>query len=111
MKTITLYTSILIIALFSFSALAGSDHFGQAIKHAEAAVKSDDGATVAQHAKMAKTYANASKSEIDRQINRKHLDEGIKSLDEAVQEGNDGNTDAAKQAATDAINHFKQATR
>ena len=99
------------MALFSFSALAESSHFDQAIQHAVAAAKSDDGEAIANHAKMSKKYANASKSETDRQINRKHLDEGIKSLDEAVKEVNDGDTDAAKHAATDAIRHFNQATK
>ena len=111
MKTITLFTSILVMALFSFSALAESSHFNQAIQHAEAAAKSNDGETIANHARMSKKYANASKSETDRQINRTHLDEAINSLDEAIKEGNDGDTDAAKQAAADAVNHFNQATR
>lgn len=110
MKTITLFTSILVMAIFSSSALAVSSHLDQAIQHAQAAVKSDDGETVAQHARTAKNHANAAKSDKDRQINRKNLDEGIESLDVAVSEGNDGNTEAAQHAATDAIQHFKQAT-
>ena len=111
MKNITLFTSILILTLFSFSALAESSHFDQAIQHAIAAAKSDDEETIANHARMSKKYANASKSETDRQINRKHLDEGIKSLDDAIKEANDGNTDAAKHAATDALRHFNQAAK
>ena len=111
MKTITLYTSILIMALFSFSVLAESGHLAQAIQHAESAVKSADGKTVAHHARMAKNHANAAKNQKDRVINRQHLDEGTKCLDDAVKEGEDGNTDAAKQAATDAVKHFKQATK
>ena len=111
MKTITLFTSILIMALFSFSALAQSGHFDEAVQHAEAAVKSDDAASIANHASMSKKYANASKSETDRQINRTHLDEAINSLDGAIEEGNDGDADAAKQAAEDAVKHFNQATR
>jgi len=111
MKTITLFTCILIMALFSFSALAGSSHLDQAIEHAESAAKSADGKTVAHHAGVAKSHANAAKSQKDRIINRKHLDEGIKCLDDAVKEGRDGNTDEAKQAAKDAVKHFKQATK
>lgn len=110
MKTITLFTSILIMAIFSSSALAVSSNLDQAIQHAQAAVKSTDGETVAKHARISKNYANAAKSDKDRQINRKHLDQGIESLDAAVSEGKDGNTEAAQQAATDAIEHFKQAT-
>ena len=43
MKTITLFTCILIMALFSFNALAESSHLDQAIEHAESAAKSADG--------------------------------------------------------------------
>ena len=111
MKIITLFTSILIMAIFSSSVLAESSHLDQAIQHAQAAVKSTDGETVAQHARISKNHANAAKSDRDRQINRKHLDEGIESLDVSVSEGKDGNTEAAQQAATDAIEHFKQATK
>ena len=111
MKTITLFTSILIMALFSFSALAQSSHFDEAVQHAEAAVKSDDAGSIAEHASMSKKYASASKSETDREINHTHLNEAINSLDEAVREGNDGDADAAKQAAKDALVHFNQATK
>ncbi len=110
MKTITLFASILIMAIFSSSALATSSHLDQAIQHAQAAVKSDDAETVAQHARMSKNHANAAKSDNDRATNRTHLDQGIESLNVAVSEGKDGNTEAAQQAATDAIQHFKQAT-
>ncbi len=111
MKTITLFSSFLIMALFSFSALAESSHLAQAIQHAESAAKSSDGKTVAHHARMAKNHANAAKSQKDRVINRQHLDEGIKCLNDVVKEGEDGNTDAAKQAAADAVTHFKRATK
>jgi soluble cytochrome b562 len=111
MKTITLFTSILIMALFSFSTLAGTSHFDEAVQHAKAAEKADDGETIAEHASMSRKYANASKSETDRQINRTHLDAAIKSLDEAIEEGNEGDADAAKKAASDAIEHFNQATK
>ncbi|SDX59262.1 small metal-binding protein SmbP [Nitrosomonas oligotropha] len=37
--------------------------------------------------------------------------DGIKCLNDAVKESDSGNTDAAKQAATDAVRHFKQATK
>lgn len=110
MKTIMLFTSILIMAIISSSALATSSHLDQAIQHAQAAVKSTDGEAVAQHAGMSKKHAIAAKSDNDRVINREHLDQGIESLDVAVSEGKDENTEAAQQAATDAIQHFKHAT-
>ena len=110
MKTITLFASLLIMAIFSSGALATSSHLDQAIQHAQAAVKSTDGDAVAQHAGMSKRHAVAAKSDNDRVINREHLDQGIESLNVSVSEGKDGNTDAAQQAATEAIQHFKHAT-
>ncbi len=110
MKTITLFTSILIMAIFSSSALATPRHLDQAIKHAQAAVKSTDGEAAAKHASMSKNHANAAKGDNDRVINREHLDQGIESLNVAISEGNDGDTEAAQQAATEAIEHFKHAT-
>ena len=111
MKTITLCTSILIMAIFSSSALATTSHLDQAIQHAQAAVKSTDGDAVAKHASMSKSHANAAKSDHDRVINREHLDQGIDSLNVAISEGKDGDTDAAQQAATEAIQHFEHATQ
>ena len=110
MKTITLFTSILIMAIFSSSALATLSHLDQAIQHAEAAVKSDEGEAVAKHSRMSKSHANASKGDKDIQIDRKHLDQGIESLNVAISEGNDGNAEAAQEAATEAIQHFRHAT-
>ncbi|WP_242447343.1 small metal-binding protein SmbP [Nitrosomonas supralitoralis] len=111
MKTITLFSSILVMALFSFGAIAESSHLEQAIQHAESAAKSADGKAIAHHARMAKNQANAAKNQRDRIIDRKHLDEGIKCLDDAIKEGEDGDIDEAKQAATDAVKHFKQAIK
>ena len=106
----TIFISFLVMALFSFSALAESNHLDQAIHHAQSAAKSADGETVAHHARIAKNHANASKSDRDRVINRKHLDQGIERLNDAIKEGEDGDADAAKQAVSDAIEHFRQAT-
>lgn len=107
-KTIIIYASILIMALFSFSAVAGQSHLDEAIQHAEAAVTSADGKALAKHAQEAKTHAKAAKND---KTDAKHVDEGIKCLDSAIKEGNDGNLDAAKKEATDAVNHFKQAVK
>lgn len=111
MKTITLFVSILIMSLISFGVLAGSSHLDEAMQHTEAAITSPDGKTVAQHAAEAKTHANAAKNDKQHKVDSKHVDEGIKSLDDAVKEGNGGNTDAAQKAAREALNHFKQAAK
>ncbi|WP_394807352.1 small metal-binding protein SmbP [Nitrosomonas sp.] len=107
-KTIIIYVSILIMALFSFSAVAEQSHLDEAIQHAEAAVTSADGKTLAKHAQEAKTHAKAAKND---KTDAKHVDEGIKCLDSAIKAGNDGNLDVAKKEATDAVNHFKQAAK
>lgn len=107
-KTIIIYASILIMALLSFGAVAGQSHLDEAIQHAEAAVGSADGKSLAKHAEEAKTHAQAAKND---KTDAKHLDEGIKCLDGAIKEGSDGNLEAAKKEATDAVKHFKQAIK
>lgn len=110
-KTITFYTSILIIMiLFSFSAFAAETHLNEAIQHAEAAVQAPDGKTIAQHAMEAKTHADAAKTERSQAATGdSHLDAGIRSLDEAIKEGNLGAADLARKAAEQALAHLKQA--
>ncbi len=108
MKIITLYTSILIIALCSFSAFAAESHLDQAIKHAEVAAKSGEGKSIAQHADEAKTHAEAAKTE---KIDESHLNAGIKSLDEAIKNGGLGATELAKKSAEEAVTHLKQAAK
>lgn len=99
------------MGLLSFGTFAASSNLDQAIQHAAAATKSKEAKSVVEHATEAKKYANASKSDRDKVIDRNHLDEGIKCLTDAVKEGEDGNTDAAKKAAKDAVEHFKQAAK
>ena len=96
------------MALFSVSAVAADNHLNQAIQHAEAASTSPDGKSIVQHAQEAKTHAKAAMNDKN---DAKHLEDGMKCLDDAVKAGNDGNTDAAKKSAKDAVNHFKQAAK
>ena len=103
------FTSIMIMILFSLSAIAGESHLVHAIKHAEAAAAAADGKAVAEHAEKAKTHAIDAKNDKTSKSDPKHIDEGIKCLDDAIKEGKGGNAEAAKKAATDAVNHFKQA--
>ncbi|MBL0010914.1 MAG: hypothetical protein IPP22_07835 [Nitrosomonas sp.] len=108
-KTIILYASILIMALFSFGAVAaGQNHLDQAIQHAEAAVTSADGKTVAKHAQEAKTHAKGAKND---KTDAKHLDEGIKCLDGAIKAGNDGNLDAAKERSDGCSKTFERSCK
>lgn len=109
MKTITLYTSFLIIFFFSLSAFAAGNHLNEAIQHAEVAAKATEGKTISQHAEEAKTHANAAKAEKTQAATNPHLDAGIRSLDEAIKEGNLGAADSARKAAEQAVAHLKQA--
>lgn len=109
MKTITLFTGFLLMAFLSLGTLAASSNLDQAIQHAEAAMKSEKGKSIAKHATEAKKYANASKGDSDKVINRKHLDESIKCLSDAIKEGESDDVKAAQKSAKDAVEHFKQA--
>lgn len=108
MKNITLVTSLLILALISFGTVAADSHLDEAIQHAQAAATSSDSKAVVQHATEAITHAKAAKND---KTDSKHINEGLKCLDDAVKEGNAGNIDAAKKEATDAVKHFKQAAK
>lgn len=103
------FTSIMIMILFSLSAIAGESHLVHAIKHAEAAAAAADGKAVAEHAEHAKAHAIDAKNNKNAKSDPKHIDDGIKCLDDAIKEGKGGNAEAAKKAATDAVTHFKQA--
>jgi predicted cobalt transporter CbtA len=89
-----------VLALASFSATAGESHMAEALKHAEAAAKSDDGKTIAEHAVAAKTHA---------QTANEHLDAGITSLNDAIDHGKLGHGDSAKKSAEEAVTHLKAA--
>ncbi|MBA3756817.1 MAG: hypothetical protein H0X02_11555 [Nitrosomonas sp.] len=110
MKTITLFVNILIMVLFSLSVQAGDNELIDAIQHTQKAVTAKDGDDVVKHAEMAKGHANAAKTDKYIKVEDKQMDDGIKFLDDAIKEGKDGNMEAAKKAARDALKHFTQAT-
>lgn len=111
MKTISLYTSILIILmLLSFGTFARENHLNQAVQHAEAAIQSTDVKAITEHAEEAKTHAEAAKAEKTQATGgNSHLDAGIRSLNEAIKEGKLGAVDLARKAAEQAVAHLKQA--
>jgi len=110
MKNITLFASILVMVVFSLSAMAGDNRLIDAIQHTKRAVTAVDGMDVAKHAEMAKNHANAAKTDKHNKYDDKQMDDGIKCLDDAIKEGMDGNAEAARKAANDALKHFTQAT-
>jgi hypothetical protein len=99
MKLSSLSAGIL-LTLVSFGAYAGESHMAEALKHAEAAVKADDGKTIAEHAEVAKTHAKTADE---------HLDAGIASLTDAIDHGKMKHADLAKKSAEEAVTHLKAA--
>ena len=89
-----------VLTLASFGAYAGESHMAEALKHAEAAAKADDGKTIAEHAEKAKTHAKAADE---------HLDAGITSLNDAIDHGKMKHGDLAKKSAEEAVTHLKAA--
>ncbi len=109
MKAITLSICSLILvftslsAFSSYSTFAGFDHLSEAILHTYSAFRSSNGETVAKHAEVARIHASATKNDQHRKIDHNFLNEGIRCLNLAVKEGENGNIDAAKQAVDDAL--------
>jgi uncharacterized membrane protein YvbJ len=99
MKLTSLSAGI-IITLVSFCTYAGESHMAEALKHAEAAVKADNGKTIAEHAEVAKAHAKTADE---------HLDAGIASLNDAIDHGKMKHADLAKKAAEEAVTHLKAA--
>jgi len=99
MKLASLSAGIL-LTLVSFGAYAGESHMAEALKHAQAAVKADDGKGIAKHADAAKTHA---------QTASEHLSAGITSLNDAIDHGKLDHTDLAKKSAEEAVTHLKAA--
>ena len=99
MKLSSLSAGIL-LTLVSFGAYAGESHMAESLKHAEAAVKADDGKTIAEHAEVAKTHAKTADE---------HLDAGIASLNDAIDHGKMKHADLAKKSAEEAVTHLKAA--
>jgi len=90
-----LVSTVLIMA--SAGAYAGESHMADALKHAEAAAKSDNGKEIVEHADKAKTHAKAADE---------HLDAGITSLNDHAKMKH---VDLAKKSAEEAVTHLKAA--
>lgn len=94
------------MCFLSISAFAANHQLAHAIEHIESAMEATNGYVIAEHASMAKIYVDAlkdKKSKEGSEPDHKHLEESIKYLDDAVKKGKDGNPEAAKQAAQDAL--------
>lgn len=110
MKIITFFASILFMVFFSLGVMAGDNQLIDAIQHTQRAVTAVDSNDVVKHAEMAKNHANAAKTDKYNKFDNKQMDDGIKCLNDAIKEGKDGNAEAARKAANDALKHFTQAT-
>ena len=99
------------MVFLSFSVVASDNPLLKAIQHTDSAIRAPTGKTIAEHAEIALTHANTARNDKEHKINNKHLDEGIKCLDDAINEDRNGNVDAARQAAADALDYFIQAEK
>lgn len=103
--------SCLSLSFISFSVLAGMENYlHEAMKHTQAAMSSTNEKAIVQHATEAITQANAAKDEQKYQEDKNFIDEGLRSLDEAVNKGRKGEIEAAQEAARKAFEHFKNAS-
>ena len=93
-----LVSTVLIMA--SAGAYVGESHMADALKHAEAAAKSDNGKEIVEHADKAKTHAKAADE---------HLDAGVTSLNDAIDHAKMKHVDLAKKSAEEAVTHLKAA--
>ena len=97
---LTALSAGIILTFASFGAYAGESHMAEALKHAEAAVKADNGKTIAEHAEVAKAHAKTADE---------HLDAAIASLNDAIDHGKMKHADSAKKADEEAVTHLKAA--
>lgn len=93
----------ILLSMASLGVYAAESHIAEAIKHAEATVKSADGKAVdaiVEHAQAAKTHSEEA---------NKHLTAGITSLNDAIDHGKLKHADLAKKSAEEAVTHLKAA--
>lgn len=102
-------TILLFVSLISFNALAlVTDYLDKAIKHTEAAISSPTEDGIIENAIIAIAHANAAKKH-DKQVDAKHIDSALMSLDEAIKEGKSKKLQAAHNEARKAFQYFKVA--
>ena len=100
---------IFIVVLFSSPAISQSSQLSKVISHAEQAAKANDGKEVAAHAQEAKASALEAKQAGNFSDDAKyHLEAGIINLEHAIEKGNSGSAEAARQQAGEAVKHFKE---
>lgn len=99
--------SVLALSFISFNVLATSTHIEEAMRHTEAAMTSTDGHSIASHATDAITHARAAYDDKENKINPIEVDEALRFLNSAINEGNNAKVEAAQEAARKAHELFK----
>lgn len=98
---------IMIVSSYHASASFGPfprvDHLTQAIVQTYFAIHASDAQTIVQHARMARGHAHTIRSVHDDEVDRYLLEQSIDSLNMVVEEGNNGNLEAARAAAQAAL--------
>lgn len=116
-KKLLIYISILIFAFSSFNVQSsfhpflGLDHFTEAILETYSAINASDVNAIVKHAEQAKKHAVAAKYDVSQEIDNQLLDRGIKSLIIVVLEVSNGNIEAAKEAAHNALVFITQSAK
>ena len=87
----------------SFGPFPQIDHLTQAIVETYFAIHAADAKTIVQHAQIARGHANTIKGVHEDEIDHFLLEQGIKNLNVVVEEGSNGNLEAARAAAHAAL--------
>jgi len=108
-KKLLLIISALVImanpyhASASFGPFPQVDHLTQAIVQTYFAIHASDARTIVQHAQIARGHANTIKSVQHDEVDHFLLEQSIDNLNMVVEEGSNGNLEAARAAAHAAL--------
>lgn len=87
----------------SFGPFPQIDHLTQAIVQTYFAIHASDAKAIVQHAQIAKGHANTIKRVQEGEVDHLLLEQSINNLNMVVEEGSNGNLEAARAAAHAAL--------
>ncbi|HLP81075.1 MAG TPA: small metal-binding protein SmbP [Nitrosomonas sp.] len=104
---LNIIASVMMACTFQASASFGPfpqiDHLTQAIVQTYFAIHASDAKTIVQHAQTARGHANTIKSVQHEEVDHFLLEQSIDTLNVVVEEGSNGNLEAARAAAHAAL--------
>lgn len=107
MKKLTLICSGLLLVASS-AVFAAEEHGKAALEHADAAAKASGSKEIVKHASAALEHSLAS-AIVLKGTSQKHMESASNHLEDAINEGNLGHTDQAKQHVKAAITEIQGA--